>query len=182
MKAFVLLATGFEEMEAIGTIDILRRGGIETVTVSVTGDKTVTGVHDIPVIADVLIENPENEFSTCDALVLPGGGPGSVMLRDHPGVRDAVMQVLKNRKLVAAICAAPRVLGTLGLLDSRKATCYPGIEPELYNASIVPEPVVIDDNIITARGPGFVIDFGLAILKYLGANDRQVAGDMLIET
>ena len=180
MKAFVLLATGFEEMEAIGTIDILRRGGIETVTVSVTGDKTVTGDHGIPVIADELIENIENEFSTCDALVLPGGGPGSVMLRDHPGVRDAVMQVFENRKLVAAICAAPRILGSLGLLDSKKATCYPGIEPELNCASIVGDNVVIDDNILTARGPGFVIDFGLAILNCLGAGAGQVAGDLLI--
>jgi len=180
MKAYVLLATGFEEMEAVGTIDILRRGGIETVTVSVTGDKTVTGVHGIPVIADELIE--DIEYWDCDALVLPGGGPGSLMLKDHDAVTDAVLAVLGNRKLVAAICAAPRVLGTLGLLDSRKATCYPGIEPELYYANIVDDPVAIDDNIITARGPAFVIDFGLAILNYLNADAKTVASDLLYKS
>ena len=177
MKAYILLATGFEEMEAIGTIDILRRGGIETITVAVTGEKTVTGVHGIPVIADELIEHIESW--TCDALVLPGGGPGSALLKEHEGVANAVLEVNKNGKLVAAICAAPRVLGKLGLLDGRKATCYPGIEPELGKAMMVADPVSVDDHIITARGPGFVIDFGLAILKYLGADARQVAEDLL---
>ena len=177
MKAFVFLATGFEEMEAIGTIDILRRGGIETVTVSVTGDKTVTGVHDISVIADKLFEAVD--FSTADALVLPGGGPGSVMLNQHKGVRQALVEAYKGGNLIAAICAAPRVFGSLGLLQGKTATCYPGIEPELTGATILPEPVVTDDNIITGRGPGLVFEFGLAILTYLKANAYQVGNDLL---
>jgi 4-methyl-5(b-hydroxyethyl)-thiazole monophosphate biosynthesis len=178
MKAFVFLATGFEEVEAVGTIDILRRGGIETITVSITGDQTVTGVHDIPVIADELFENVD--FADCDALVLPGGGPGSVMLNQHEGVRQALVDANQKGKLIAAICASPRVFGSLGLLEGKKATCYPGIEPELTGAIITNEAAVTDQNIITGRGPGLVFDFGLAILSYLNANANGVANDLLI--
>ena len=168
MKALVFLATGFEDMEAVGTIDILRRGGIETVTVSVTGNKTVTGVHNIPVIADELFENID--CNAYDALVLPGGGPGSEMLNKHEGLRKAITNHYENGKLIAAICASPRVFGSLGLLNGKKATCYPGIEPELTGATIVNEPTVTDGNIITGRGPGLVFDFGLAIVKYLNGS------------
>jgi len=178
MKAIVFLATGFEEIEAIGTIDILRRGDIQTVTVSVTGELTVNGVHGIPVIADELFENID--CSDCDALVLPGGGPGSVMLNRHEGVRQALVEASQNGKLIAAICASPRVFGSLGLLNGKNATCYPGIEPELIGATFLPEPVVTDQNIITGRGPGLVFDFGLAILTYLNANANQVASDLLL--
>ncbi|HCC52341.1 MAG TPA: DJ-1 family protein, partial [Porphyromonadaceae bacterium] len=135
MKALVFLATGFEELEAIGTIDILRRGEIETVTVSVTGHKTVTGVHGIPVIADELFENID--CTRFDALVLPGGGPGSENLNKHEGLRKALVDAYENNRLLAAICASPRVFGSLGLLKGKKATCYPGIEPELTGATLV---------------------------------------------
>jgi 4-methyl-5(b-hydroxyethyl)-thiazole monophosphate biosynthesis len=165
MKAIVFLATGFEEMEAVGTIDILRRGDIETITVSVTGDKTVVGAHDIPVTADELFE--DMDFTRFDALVLPGGGPGSERLNKHEGVRKALVTAYENDRLLAAICASPRVFGSLGLLNGKKATCYPGIEPELIGAAIVNEPVVVDRNILTGRGPGLVFDFGLAIVNYL---------------
>ena len=178
MKAFLFLATGFEEMEAIGTIDILRRGDIETTTVSITGEQTVTGVHDIPVIADALFENID--YSTADAFILPGGGPGSLMLNQHPALRQALVDACTSGKLIAAICAAPRVFGSLGLLNGKNATCYPGIEPELTGANIIPAPVIIDQNIITGRGPGLVIDFGLALLTYLQANPQQVASDLLV--
>jgi 4-methyl-5(b-hydroxyethyl)-thiazole monophosphate biosynthesis len=165
MKALVFLATGFEELEAIGTIDILRRGNIETITVSITGDKTVTGAHNIPVTADELFEDVD--CTRFDAFILPGGGPGSEMLNRHEGLRKALVDSCKKNKLLAAICAAPRVFGSLGLLKGRKATCYPGIEPELTGATIVNEPAVTDHNIITGRGPGLVIAFGFAILNYL---------------
>ena len=181
MNALVFLATGFEEMEAVGTIDILRRGNIETITVSITGDKTVTGVHDIQIIADEIFENIDcNKY---DALVLPGGGPGSVMLNNHEGVREALVTHYENGKLIAAICASPRVFGSLGLLNGKKAACYPGIEPELTGATIVNEPTVTVGNIITGRGPGLVFDFGSAILKYLYGDDNkanEVSGDLLI--
>ena len=181
MRALVFLATGCEEMEAVGTIDILRRGGIETVTVSVTGEKTVTGVHNIPIIADELFENVD--CMAYDALVLPGGGPGSEMLNRHEDLRKALVSHYKNGKLIAAICASPRVFGSLGLLNGKKATCYPGIEPELTGSTIVNEPTVTDGNIITGRGPGLVFDFGLAIVKYLHSNESKavsVAGDLLL--
>lgn len=168
MKAIVFLATGFEEVEAVGTIDVLRRGGIETITASVTGEKTVIGVHNIPIIADELFENID--YTIFDALVLPGGGPGSEMLNTHEGVRKAVTDHFEKSKLIAAICASPRVFGSLGLLKGKKATCYPGIEPELIGATIVNEPTITDHNIITGRGPGLVFDFGLAIVRYLSGS------------
>ena len=171
MKALVFLATGFEETEAVGTIDILRRGNIETVTVSVTGSKTVTGVHNIQVIADELFESID--CCAYDALVLPGGGPGSEMLNKHEGLRKAIVKHYENNKLIAAICASPRVFGSLGLLKGKNATCYPGIEPELTGATISNEPAVTDGNIITGRGPALVFDFSLAILNYLHGCPRQ---------
>ena len=177
MKALIFLATGFEDIEAVGTIDILRRGGIDTVTVSVTGDYTVTGAHGIPVIADKVFE--EIDCSKYDAIILPGGGSGSITLNKHEGVRQAVVEAWQSGKLIAAICAAPRVFGSLGLLTGKNATCYPGIEPELIDANVLNEPVVVDQNIITGRGPGLVFDFGLAILDYLNANADQVAQDLI---
>ena len=181
MNALVFLATGFEEMEAVGTIDVLRRGNIETVTVSVTGNKTVIGVHSIPVTADELFENID--CSVYDALVLPGGGPGSEMLNKHEGVRKVLVEHYNNNKLIAAICASPRVFGSLGLLNGKNATCYPGIEPELIGATILNEPAVTDGNIITGRGPALVFDFGLAILNYLYGSPskaNEVAGGLLL--
>ena len=181
MNALIFLATGFEEMEAVGTIDVLRRGNIETITVSVTGNKTVVGAHNIPVIADELFENID--CSVYDALVLPGGGPGSEMLNKHEGVRKALVAHYDSNKLIAAICASPRVFGSLGLLNGKKATCYPGIEPELIGATILNEPTVTDGNIITGWGPALVFDFGLEILNYLyGSPDKadEVAGGLLL--
>lgn len=179
MKAFIFLATGFEDVEAVGTIDILRRGGIETITVSVTGDYSVTSVHGIHIMADELFESID--FSDdYDALVLPGGGPGSILLNKHDGVRQALVEAYQNGKLVAAICAAPRVLGCLGLLSGKNATCYPGIEPELIGATLCAKPVVVDQNIITGQGPGFVFEFALAILTYLDLDADQIAKDLLL--
>jgi len=179
MKAIVFLATGFEEIEAIGIIDILRRGDIETVTVSVTGDIDVTGAHSISVFADEHFEHID--CSAYDALILPGGGPGSVMLNKHEGVRQALVDAYEAGKLIAAICASPRVFGSLGLLNGKNATCYPSIEPELTGATILPDAVVTDQNIITGRGPALVFDFALAILDYLQANAGEVAGGLLFK-
>ncbi|MDR1813993.1 MAG: DJ-1/PfpI family protein [Tannerella sp.] len=181
MKALVLLATGFEETEAIGTIDVLRRGMIKTLIASVTGSPTVIGAHNIYVRAEDLLEDVDLSFY--DAIVLPGGGPGSLMLKEHPVVREAVTDFYNSGRLIAAICAAPRVFGDLGLLKGKKATCYPGIEPELKGAILTDAPAVTDGNIITGKGPGFVFDFALAILTYLHKGDgitRQVAEDLLI--
>jgi 4-methyl-5(b-hydroxyethyl)-thiazole monophosphate biosynthesis len=179
MNAIVFFATGFEEVEAVGTVDVLRRGNIDAVTVSVTGKKTVTGLHGIPVLVEELFE--EIDYSRFDALVLPGGGPGSIKLNQHKGVRKAIIEHYDRQKLIAAICASPRVFGSLGLLEGRKATCYPGIEPELKGAIIVDAPAITDHNIITGKGPGFVFNFGLEILTYYSDGDAgKVAEEMLL--
>ena len=128
-KAIVFLANGFEEMEALGTVDILRRGGIEVQTVSITADPIVTGAHQVPVTADTTIDKAV--LNDADALILPGGMPGASNLNNSETVKEALLQQYREGRIVAAICAAPMVLGGLGLLKGRNATCYPGFEPQL---------------------------------------------------
>lgn len=179
-KAFVFFATGFEETEAIGTVDVLRRGGIDAVTVSITEEKQVSGAHGISVVTDVLFADAD--FSEADALVLPGGMPGSTNLNIFEPLKELLLQQYRKEKLVAAICAAPIVLGGLGLLKNRKATCYPSFEPKLIGATVVDEPVVTDGHIITGKGPGLVFDFGLAIITALRgkAVAEEVAAGLLL--
>lgn len=166
MKAFIFLAEGFEEIEAISTVDILLRGGVDAVTVSVTGNPVVTGAHDIQVVAGKLFEEVA-DFSSGDMLVLPGGMPGSDNLRAHQDLKKQLLAYHERGKWIAAICAAPRVLGGLGLLKGKNATCYPGTEPLLTGATIQNISVVQDGNIITGRGPGFVFDFALKLVEVL---------------
>ncbi|MDR0845040.1 MAG: DJ-1/PfpI family protein [Tannerella sp.] len=179
-KVFLFLATGFEETEAIGTADILRRGGVDVTTISITGDLTVTGAHHLPIVADRLFEDVD--YSTADALVLPGGGPGSQMLNNHNGLKQLLVRHCEQNKLIAAICAAPLVLGGLGLLNGKHATCYPGTESQLTGAILTDEPAVTDGNIITGQGPGLVFDFGLEVLAVLAGEETaaNVANDLLL--
>ncbi|MDH6358251.1 DJ-1 family glyoxalase III [Parabacteroides sp. PF5-9] len=179
-KAFVFLATGFEEMEAVGTIDILRRGGIDTKVVSITGKPVVEGAHGIAVQADGLFETVD--FSNADILILPGGMPGSNNLNACEPLKELLIKQYNSGKIVAAICAAPLVLGGLGILKGRKATCYPSFEPQLIGATVVEEPAVTDGNVITGRGPGLVFHFGLAIVQALQGKtvaDEVAAGLLL---
>ena len=179
-KAFVFLATGFEEVEATGTIDVLRRGGIETTVVSITGDCEVDGAHGLALVADKLFA--ETDFADADALILPGGMPGSNNLNACEPLKDLLVKHYNEGKIVAAICAAPLVLGGLGLLKGREATCYPSFEPKLTGATITGEPVVADGNIITGKGPGLVFDFGLALVEALQgqAVAEEVAAGLLL--
>lgn len=179
-KAFLFLATGFEEMEAIGTVDILRRGGIDTKIVSVTGDKKVTGAHGMELTADVLLS--ETDFSEADALILPGGMPGSNNLNACEPLKELLLNQYRAGKYVAAICAAPLVLGGLGLLKGRKATCYPGFEPALIGATVTGEAVETDGNVITGKGPGLVYNFGLALVTGLKgeATAEEVSAGLLL--
>ena len=166
-KAIVFLANGFEEMEALGTVDILRRGGIEVTTVSITTDPVVIGAHNVPVTADTTLNNAL--LNDADALILPGGMPGASNLNDSETVKEA-------------ICAAPMVLGGLGLLKGRKATCYPGFEPKLIGANVTGEAVEVSDNVITGKGPGLVMNFGLALVAAI-KNDavaEEVAAGLLL--
>lgn len=178
--AFLFLATGFEEIEALGTTDILRRGGVRVNTVSIMGDLTVMGAHNIPVIADYLFEDAD--FDVADALILPGGIPGSNHLNTCTRLKELVMCKYKEDKILAAICAGPMVLGGLGLLKDRKATCFPNFEPTMIGAIATDNGVEQDGNIITCKGPGFVFDFGLTILKALKNEEiaEEVAAALLV--
>jgi protein deglycase len=166
-KAMVLVhfAEGFEEIEAISVVDVLRRAGIETRMVSVTGSLPVTGSHGITVNTDVLFH--EALYDDAQMLVLPGGLPGAHNLFAHKGLVDKLLQFSQLGKPLAAICAAPYILGELGILAGEKATCYPGFEKHLKGAEVVTEQAVISGNIITGRGAGPAIGFALKIVEYL---------------
>lgn len=177
---FIFLTSGFEEIEAICLIDVIRRAEIDATTVSISNDYMVTGAHGISVKADKLFE--ETDFSSGDLLALPGGMPGASNLNAHTGLKDLLKQYVASGKKVAAICAAPLVLGGLGLLEGKNATAYPGFETMLTGAQFVKTDVVIDGNIITGRGPGFAVDFALAIVSQLAGEEKanEVAAGMLL--
>jgi 4-methyl-5(b-hydroxyethyl)-thiazole monophosphate biosynthesis len=180
MEVFLFLAEGFEETEAVGTIDILYRGGVEVTTVSITGAKVVMGAHHIPVVADKLFEG--TDFSRGAMLILPGGMPGAGNLNAHAGLKSLLMEYNNEGNRIAAICAAPLVLGGLRILQDKRATVYPGYENTLLGATIVDAKVVKDGNIITGKGPGYVFDFGLAIVAELQGQEKatEVACEMLL--
>ena len=179
-KVVVCLANGFEEIEAIGIIDILRRADIFTMLTSVTGVRDVSGAHNIKLIADELFEDVD--FSGFDMIVLPGGMPGSSNLKNHTGLRDIILDFNNKGKLLGAICAAPMVFGDLGILENRNATCYPGFGNQLKLAHVKSDRVVEDQNIITGIGPGAVFDFALKLVEKLAGKEKAaiVAGQMLI--
>ena len=159
---YVLLADGFEEVEAIETIDILRRGGVNLQTVGING-KRVTGSHKITVEADILID--EVSANEMEALILPGG-PGHQLIEKSQKAKDLIMKAYSDC-ILAAICAAPSILGKMGLLNGKKATCFPGYEEYLQGALVTGEKAQTDGNIITARGAGAASDFGFSILTAL---------------
>ncbi|NDV47465.1 DJ-1/PfpI family protein [Paludibacter sp. 221] len=176
-KALLFLVDGFEEIEALGTVDILRRGNVDVSTVSITGKKEVMGSHKIPVTADILFE--EAGFDV-DMLILPGG---TTALNEHEGLKKQIKLFADARKNIAAICAAPMVLGGLGLLKGKRATAYPGFEQYLDGAVFVPEATVIDGNIITGRGPGLTFKFALTLLEILEGKKAsdEVAAQLLLK-
>ncbi len=161
---YVFLAEGFEEIEAISVIDILRRAGIHTMIISVIESKVVSGAHGIPVVADNLFE--ETDFADAEMLVLPGGMPGAAGLDAHTGLRSLILKFAEAGKPLAAICAAPMVYGKLGLLKGKKVTCYPGFEKFLEGALLTDEAVVRDGSLITGHGPGVASLFALEIVNF----------------
>jgi protein deglycase len=164
-KVFIFLANGFEEIEAISIIDILRRAEIDVLTVSITRNREVTGSHRITVTADALFENVN--FEEGEMLILPGGMPGSSNLQNHKGLADLLLLYSKQLKKISAICAAPKVLGNLGLLQGKKAVCYPGYEEELKDANLSDDGVVMDGTIITGKGPALACEFSFKIVAEL---------------
>ena len=164
---FVFLADGFEEIEALTPVDVLRRAGLSVKTVSVMDEQVVKGAHGVPVMADRMFAdvNPED----AEMILLPGGMPGATNLDAHEGLSKMILEFAKAKKDFAAICAAPLVLGNRGLLEGKNATCYPGFETYLQGAEYTAALVEKDDNFITGKGPGAAMEFAFAIVeKYVG--------------
>lgn len=173
-KVAVLLADGFEEIEALTVVDILRRASVYVDTVSITDEYKVRGSHGINVQTEDLFD--EVNFVEFDMIVLPGGMPGTTNLDEHLGVKRVVEDYVTSGKYVAAICAAPSILGGMGLLKGKRAACYPSVEDKLSGAVISRLPVVQDGNIITSRGMGTAIDFALKLTEILF--DREKAEEL----
>ena len=171
-KAAIFFGNGYEEIEALTVVDILRRAGISTDMVSITGEREVTGSHGITVHMDQLFE--EVDFDSVDIIILPGGMPGTTNLEAYKPLMDKVDEFYQQDKYIAAICAAPSIFGHKGFLKGKKACSNPGFESHLEGADVKQEPAVIDGHIITSRGMGTAIPFGLAILGQLAGEDAVV--------
>ena len=181
-ESFLFLAEGFEEIEALTAVDVLRRAGIDVKTVSITSALQVTGAHGVTVTADLIFDN--TLFSSPKWLILPGGMPGAVNLYECAPLQGLLRrQVASDKGRIAAICAAPAVvLGRLGLLEGRKATCYPGFENEMKGANVVSDPVVVDGKFVLGNGPSNAVIWALHIVKEEKGIDvaENVANGMLL--
>ncbi|MBO5364791.1 MAG: DJ-1/PfpI family protein [Clostridia bacterium] len=172
---YILLADGFEEIEMITPLDMLRRAGIPVQTVGITGEE-VEGAHGIRIAADILPEDVKLEEA--QGVILPGGMPGTTNLQGSDFVRNLVRHCANETKLVGAICAAPMILGELGLLENREAVCFPGFEEHLKGATVKACPVAVDGNVITARGAGAAPEFGTELVNYfkgVGEGEKLLA-------
>ena len=179
--SYLFLADGFEEIEALTVVDMLRRAGVELRTVAIAGDKTVTGAHGIPITADALLcdTNPADALW----LILPGGMPGARNLSECAPLVEALKVHIAAGAPVAAICAAPFVLGVNGLLAGRAATCYPGFEHLLAGATVTGRMVECDGNIVTGKGPAAAADFASEIIRLTLGDDAaaEVRRGMLLD-
>ena len=163
-SVYVFCADGFEEVEGLTAVDLLRRAGVSVTMVSIMGRTKITGARNISVNTDILIEDIKEE---ADMLVLPGGMPGTLHLKDHEGLGKLLQKAYKNEKYLAAICAAPTVFEKYGFLEGRKATSYPAMEEELKSADYQTDKVVVDGKIITSRGMGTAIDFAAKLVEII---------------
>lgn len=170
-KVYAFIANGTEEVECLSVVDILRRAGVEVTLVSIEESATVVGSHGIVVTADRTFA--DCAFDDAAALFLPGGMPGTRRLAAHKGLSDLLVRAYGKGVRLAAICAAPSVLGGLGLLKDRRATCFPGFESELTGAHHVSDGVVTDGTVTTARGLGFAIDLGLELVALLDSPEKS---------
>lgn len=179
-KIAVHLAEGFEEIEAISIIDVLRRADLEVIVTSVTGNLEVTGAHQLKVLADKLFE--EVNYSDVSMIVLPGGMPGAANLDAHEGLRAQIVKFNDANKPLAAICAAPLVYGNLGVLKGKQVVCYPGFEKFMKGADVLNSPVAESGNVITGRGPAAAIQFALKLVEKLVSAEKAelIAGQMLV--
>lgn len=168
-KVYIFLADGFEEIEGLTVVDLLRRAGADIAMVSIMGRKEITGSHGITVMADQLIEDGLEE---ADFLVLPGGMPGTRHLANHRGLADLLVKQYEAGKKIGAICAAPSVLGGLSFLKDRKATSYPGSLADLPVGEYLEEEVVVDGHVTTSRGLGTAIPFALSLIGQIYGQDK----------
>lgn len=169
MKVFLFLAEGFEEIEAIAAIDIFRRASIDLTTVSIKNELQVTGAHGVTVIADKLFS--EVDYKGNDLLFLPGGLPGTTNLDNHNGLKELIRNQFLNGDKIAAICAAPSILGKMELLKGKEAICYPGFEAQLIEAQISDSKIVKSGTIHTAKAAGVAIQFALKLVEELKGKD-----------
>ena len=173
-KIFILIADGFEEVEALTPADVLNRAGFDVKLVSVNNELLVTGAHRITVKCDLLIEQLVADEAIM--LILPGGMPGTSNLMLNENVKLSILEFYKQDKWIAAICAAPMILGEMELLKGKTATCYPGYEKHLIGAKVVELPAVTDGKFITGRGIGTAMAFSLEIVKNL--IDQKTADEL----
>lgn len=180
-RVYVFLADGFEDIEGLTVVDLLRRAGIETTTVSIKEDRTVTTSHGVQLMADALFS--ETDFSDAEMLVLPGGLPGTDHLREYAPLANLLKVHYDGGKWVTAICAAPTVLSGLGMLEGRTATSHPSRIGELACAKTSTDKVVVDGNVITSRGMGTAMDFGLKMIEILDSAEKaeQIAASIVYE-
>ncbi len=172
-KVYVFLADGFEEIEGLTVVDMLRRAGVEVCMTSIMGKKEITGSHNIKTEADALFE--ECDFSDADICVLPGGMPGTRYLGENKALVSLLLERDKKQERIAAICAAPTVFGDNGILKGRKAVCYPGMEDRLTGAEVSADAVVTDGHITTSRGMGTAIPFALELISILCGKEKADA-------
>ncbi len=178
--SFVFFADGFEEIEALTCVDVLRRAGMPVTTVSINPGREVTGAHGVPVLADSLFD--ENDYSDAEWLILPGGIPGAPNLASHEALCQVLCDQDERGGHLAAICASPAVvLGSLGLLQGRDAVCYPGLESSVEGVKWGEDPVIVDGNLVTGNGPAAATPFALAIVEQSLGYDKaaEVAAGML---
>lgn len=180
-RIYILLAAGFEEVEALTPADVLRRAGYEVFLVSTTGAPNVKGAHDIVVKTDVFMDDVDVESATL--LLLPGGIPGATNLLANERVKSLILQFHSRDKWLAAICAAPMILGEMNLLKGKQATCYPGFEKHLLGATHADKPAITDGKIITGKGIGAAMAFSLEIVKNLTdeATAREMKKKMVVD-
>ena len=174
-KAGIFFAEGYEGIEALTVVDLCRRAGVEILMISVTGKDSVTGSHGITVQADLRME--DGTFGDGDLLFLPGGMPGTLNLGANELLKELILSYNSEGKRLAAICAAPSVLGSLGVLEGKKAVCFPGFEDQLKGAEVLQVSAVTSGNVTTGRGMGAAVDFALEVLTQLQGKDaaKQMA-------
>ena len=180
-KVGIFFADGCEEIEGLAVVDICRRAGLEIETISIMGRDIVAGSHRIKFQTDAVFEDVD--FDTLDGVILPGGMPGTLHLKEHKGLADLLCEFNENGRKIAAICAAPTVFGALGLLKEKAACCYPGMEEQLNCKEAKFCSFVTDGNITTSRGVGTAIPFALELIRQLFGNEKasEIAESIVYE-